>query len=66
MSGRHSTIERPESVRRVIAPTMTIVEISAQQVNSQFTTALCSLFFLIVMVMSIRLCLIGFDTYKRF
>lgn len=36
MSGRHSTIDRPDSVRRVIAPIMAIANTIAAEKNSQF------------------------------
>src|SRR5437868_12954250 len=38
MTGFHSVIESPESVKRVIPPTTTIRNIVAQQMNSQAAT----------------------------
>src|SRR3954463_12395970 len=39
-SGAHSTIERPECVRRVMPPTMTIANTREQQISSQTATCL--------------------------
>ena len=36
--GRHSTIDRPESVRRVIPPATKIITINIIMVNNQFDT----------------------------